>query len=203
MASKPLPLLDLSRIDFEALAKRFKESKKKNIELEALKASVKAMLDRLVAMNRTRTNYRDKFEELIEAYNNGSKTIEQVYQGLLDLSGSMTEEQTRHVRENLTEEELTVFDLLTRPGPELTTDEKEEVKKVARLLMVRLKQLITFSWRETTQARAQVRDAIASTLDEGLPRPYDPSVYRNKCGVVFEHVFEVFPDERAAERICA
>ena len=129
--------------------------------------------------------------------------IEQVYQGLLDLSGSMTEEQTRHVRENLTEEELTVFDLLTRPGPELTTDEKEEVKKVARLLMVRLKQLITFSWRETTQARAQVRDAIASTLDEGLPRPYDPSVYRNKCGVVFEHVFEVFPDERAAERICA
>ena len=80
-------------------------------------------------MNRTRTNYRQKFEELIEAYNNGSKTIEQVYQSLLDISSSLTEEETRHVRENLTEEELTVFDLLTRPGPELTTEEKEEVKE--------------------------------------------------------------------------
>jgi len=197
MAAKPLPLLDLSRIDFAALAKRFKESKKKNIELEALKASVRALLERLIALNRTRTNYRQKFEELIEAYNNGSKTIEQVYQALLDLSGSLTEEETRHVRENLTEEELTVFDLLTRPGPELTTEEKEEVKKVARLLHQRLERLITFNWRQTIQARARVKNAIEETLDEGLPRAYAPDLYKNKCGVVFEHVYETYADERA------
>lgn len=196
MAAKPLPLLDLSKIDFAALAKRFKDSKKKNIELEALKASVKALLDRLIAMNRTRTNYREKFEELIEAYNNGSKTIEQVYQALLELSGSLTEEEARHVRENLTEEELTVFDLLTRPGPELTTEEKEEVKKVARLLHQRLERLITFNWRQTTQARALVKNAIEETLDEGLPRAYAPELYKNKCGVVFEHVYETYVDER-------
>ena len=197
MAAKPLPLLDLSKIDFEALAKRFKDSKKKNIELEALKASVKALLDRLIAMNRTRTNYRQKFEELIEAYNNGSKTIEQVYQSLLDISSSLTEEETRHVRENLTEEELTVFDLLTRPGPELTTEEKEEVKKVARLLHQRLQRLITFNWRQTIQARALVKNAIEETLDEGLPRVYAPELYKNKCGVVFEHVYETYSDEQA------
>ena len=197
MAAKPLPLLDLSRIDFAALAKRFKESKKKNIELEVLKASVRALLERLIALNRTRTNYRQKFEELIEAYNNGSKTIEQVYQALIDLSGSLTEEETRHVRENLTEEELTVFDLLTRPGPELTTEEKEEVKKVARLLHQRLERLITFNWRQTIQARARVKNAIEETLDEGLPTAYAPELYKNKCGVVFEHVYETYADERA------
>jgi type I restriction enzyme R subunit len=197
MAAKPLPLLDLSKIDFEALAKRFKNSKKKNIELEALKASVKALLDRLIAMNRTRTNYTEKFEELIEAYNNGSKTIEQLYQELLELSRNLSEEETRHVRENLTEEELTVFDLLTRPGPELSTDEKEEVKKVARLLHQRLQRLITFNWRQTIQARALVKNAIEETLDEGLPRAYAPELYKNKCGVVFEHVYETYADERA------
>lgn len=197
IAAKPLPLLDLSRIDFAALAKRFKESKKKNIELEALKASVKALLDRLIEMNRTRANYREKFEELIEAYNNGSKTIEQVYQALLELSGSLTEEETRHVRENLTEEELTVFDLLTRPGPELTTEEKEEVKKVARLLHQRLQRLVTFNWRQTIQARALVKNAIEETLDEGLPRAYAPDLYKNKCGVVFEHVYEIYSEEKA------
>ena len=197
MVAKPLPLLDLSKIDFEALAKRFKNSKKKNIELEALKASVKALLDRLIAMNRTRTNYTEKFEELIEAYNNGSKTIEQLYQELLELSRNLSEEETRHVRENLTEEELTVFDLLTRPGPELTTEEKEEVKKVARLLHQRLERLITFNWRQTIQARALVKNAIEETLDEGLPRAYAPELYKNKCGVVFEHVYETYADERA------
>jgi type I restriction enzyme R subunit len=197
MAAKPLPLLNLSKIDFEALAKRFKNSKKKNIELEALKASVKALLDRLIAMNRTRTNYTEKFEELIEAYNNGSKTIEQLYQELLELSRNLSEEETRHVRENLTEEELTVFDLLTRPGPELSTDEKEEVKKVARLLHQRLQRLITFNWRQTIQARALVKNAIEETLDEGLPRAYAPELYKNKCGVVFEHVYETYADERA------
>jgi type I restriction enzyme R subunit len=197
MAAKPLPLLDLSKIDFAALAKRFKNSKKKNIELEALKASVKALLDRLIAMNRTRTNYTEKFEELIEAYNNGSKTIEQLYQELLELSRNLSEEETRHVRENLTEEELTVFDLLTRPGPELSTDEKEEVKKVARLLHQRLQRLITFNWRQTIQARALVKNAIEETLDEGLPRAYAPELYKNKCGVVFEHVYETYADERA------
>ena len=45
------------------------------------------------------------------------------------------EEETRHVREQLTEEELVVFDLLTRPGPKLTTDERSDVKKVARQLL--------------------------------------------------------------------
>ena len=197
MAAKPLPLLDLSKIDFAALAKRFKNSKKKNIELEALKASVKALLDRLIAMNRTRTNYTEKFEELIETYNNGSKTIEQLYQELLELSRNLSEEEARHVRENLTEEELTVFDLLTRPGPELSTDEKEEVKKVARLLHQRLQRLITFNWRQTIQARALVKNAIEETLDEGLPRAYAPELYKNKCGVVFEHVYETYADERA------
>ncbi len=39
------------------------------------------------------------------------------------------------MREQLTEEELTVFDLLTRPGPDLTSEERDEVKKVARQLL--------------------------------------------------------------------
>ncbi|MEY2907128.1 MAG: hypothetical protein RLZZ408_1599, partial [Verrucomicrobiota bacterium] len=147
--------------------------------------------------NRTRTNYTEKFEELIEAYNNGSKTIEQLYQELLELSRNLSEEEARHVRENLTEEELTVFDLLTRPGPELSTDEKEEVKKVARLLHQRLQRLITFNWRQTIQARALVKNAIEETLDEGLPRAYAPELYKNKCGVVFEHVYETYSEEKA------
>jgi type I restriction enzyme R subunit len=73
---------------------------------------------------RTRVDLREKFESLIEAYNAGSLQIEQLFLDLLDLSRSLTDEEARHVREELAEEELVVFDLLTRPGPDLSTEDR-------------------------------------------------------------------------------
>jgi len=49
--------------------------------------------------------------------------------GCLGVFGRISEEQQRHVRENTSEEELVVFDILTRPTVELTTEEKSEIKK--------------------------------------------------------------------------
>ena len=194
MSTRPAPLMDLSRIDFQALAGRFKEAKRKNIELEKLKAAVRAMLERLIRLNRTRIDFQERFEELIDAYNAGTKNIEELFNELLALSRALTEEQTRHVRENLTEEELTIFDILTRPGPQLSTQERDEVKRVANLLLTKLKTLLTFNWRQTYQARARVRLAIEETLDTGLPRAYTPEVYQQKCGTVFEHIYENYQD---------
>jgi Domain of unknown function (DUF3387). len=76
-------------------------------------------------VSRSHCQHLAKFEELIESYNAGSRNIEELFQELLALSRALREEQQRHVREQLTEEELTVFDILTRPGPDLTTEERE------------------------------------------------------------------------------
>ena len=89
-----------------------------------------------------------------------------------------------------------MFDLLTRPGPDLSPDERDEVKKVARHLLERVRGALVLNWREKSQARAQVRLAIEDALDEGLPRAYTPEVYQAKCTVLFEHVFESFGDSR-------
>jgi type I restriction enzyme R subunit len=191
------PALDLSKINFEALAKRFKQSKHKNTELETLKAAIRAQLEKLLRLNRTRADFAEKFEELIASYNAGSRNIEELYEELLKLSNSLTEEQERHVRENMSEEELVIFDILTRPAPDLTTEERAEVKKVARALLERLKQLLVLNWRQKTAARAQVQEAIKDTLDTGLPRVYTPELYRQKCSVVFEHVYESYPERNA------
>ena len=151
------PAIDLSKINFEALAQRFKESKHKNTEIESLKAAIRARLDRLVRLNRTRTDFAEKFEELIESYNAGSRNIEQLFEELLKLSNSLDEEQERHVRENLAEEELVIFDILTRPAPELSADERNEVKKVARELLTRLKELLVLNWRQKSASSAYPR----------------------------------------------
>jgi hypothetical protein len=104
----------------------------------------------------------------------------------------LTEEQERHVREHLSEEELTIFDILTRPGPMLTTEERDEVKKVARQLLERLNALLVLGWRQKAHARAGVRLAIEDGLDEGLPRAYTKETYQTKCNALFEHVYESY-----------
>ena len=188
--ARPSGLVDLSKLDFERLRARFAASTHKNSDLEQLKAAIRAQLGRMTQVNGSRTDYLVKFEELIEAYNNGSRTIEQTLEELLRFAGSLSAEEERHVRERLSEAELTVFDILTRPGPDLSGDEREEVKKVARQLLERLTELLALDWRREIQARARIRLAIEDTLDSGLPRAYSPDLYQRKCSAVFEHVYE-------------
>ena len=188
------PALDLSKINFEALANRFKASKHKNTELEVLKAAIRAQLERMIRLNRTRVDFAEKFEALIESYNAGSATIEALYAELLALSNSLNDEQQRHVRENMSEEELVIFDILTRPAPELSTEERAEVKKAARELLARLKALLVLNWRQKSAARSQLKLAIEDTLDTGLPRAYTSELYHQKCSAVFEHVYESYPE---------
>jgi type I restriction enzyme R subunit len=192
------PALDLSKVDFEALGKRFRESKRKNTDLEVLKAAIRAQLEKLIELNHTRADFAEKFEALIESYNAGSRSIEELFEELVKLSRNLSEEQQRHVRENMTEEELVIFDILTRPAPELTTEERAEVKKVARELLNRLKQLLVLNWRQKAAARSQLKLAIEDALDTGLPRAYTPELYRQKCSAVFEHMYESYPERNAS-----
>ena len=184
--------IDLSKIDFAALRKRFEDKKPSNTDVERLKAAVRAQLERMVRLNPTRADYLEKFQTLIESYNSGSRNIDEIFKELLALSSILTEEQTRHVRENLSEEELTILDILTRPAPELTTEEREEVKKVAHHLLEKLKKLLVLGWRQKVSSRAKVQEAIKDVLDEELPRAYSKDIYEAKCSAIFEHVYQSY-----------
>jgi type I restriction enzyme R subunit len=187
--------IDLSKINFEALRKRFEDKKPSNTDVERLKAAVRAQLERMVRLNPTRADYLEKFQALIESYNSGSRNIDEIFKELLALSTALTEEQTRHVRENMSEEELTILDILTRPAPGLSTEEREEVKKVARHLLEKLKKLLVLGWRQKISTRARVKIEIENALDEGLPRVYSKEIYEAKCSAVFEHVYQSYQGE--------
>lgn len=188
------PALDLSKINFQALASRFKESKHKNTDIEVLKAAIRARLERMISLNKSRTDFSEKFEALIDAYNAGSRSIEELFQELMALSHSLDEEEERHVRENLTEEELVILDILTRPAPELSAAERAEVKKVAKALLAKLKEMLVLNWRAKSAARSQLKLAIEDTLDEGLPEPYSKDMFDDKCVAIFEHIYESYPE---------
>jgi len=187
--------IDLSKINFEALRKRFEKKKPSNTDIERLKAAVRAQLESMVRLNPTRADYLAKFQELIEGYNSGSRNIEDIFKELLALSLILTDEQARHVREHLSEEELTIFDILTRPAPELTTEERQEVKKIAHQLLEKLHGLLVLGWRQKVSTRARVKIEIENALDAGLPRAYSKDIYEAKCSAVFEHVYQSYQGE--------
>ena len=193
----PAPL-DLSKINFAALMQRFKQVKHKNTDLEMLKAAIRAQLEHMLILNSTRTDFAKTFAELIETYNAGSRSIEELFEDLVKFSTTLNEEQQRHVRELLTEEELVIFDILTRPAPKITTAEREEIKKAARELLLRLKSLLVLNWRHKSTARSQLQLTIADTLDSRLPPAFTKEIYKQKCTAVFEHMYEKYPEQNSA-----
>ncbi|MFN9971508.1 MAG: hypothetical protein ACK58T_16625, partial [Phycisphaerae bacterium] len=66
-------------------------------------------------------------------------------------------------------------------------------KKVARVLLARLKQLLVLNWRQKSAARSTLKLAIEDTLDT-LPPAYDRPLYAQKCAALFEHVYESYPE---------
>jgi len=77
--------LDLSRIDFDALRKFFKQAHKR-VEIERLRAAITAKLQAMIAQNRTRVDFLEKFQQLIDEYNAGSANVESIYEALLQFA---------------------------------------------------------------------------------------------------------------------
>ncbi len=192
-ATEEPSVLDLSEIDFDKLREWFEKSRKRSAA-EKVRQSVEQKLQKMMRENKSRAHLLEKFKKLIEEYNAGLD-VDSLFQRLVDFVKELNEEDQRGVAEQLSAEELSVFDILTKPDPELKPAELAEVKKVARQLLITLKQAkLVLDWRKKQKARADVYATIKEVLDE-LPRAYDPEVYQRKVDAVYQHVFESYGGE--------
>jgi type I restriction enzyme R subunit len=185
-------VIDLSQVDFDKLAEKFGFTAK-NIQTEKLKNETEARLKKLLELNKTRVDLADKFQRLIDEYNAGSKNIEEFFGELMTFAQELDAEEQRAVREEISEEELAIFDLIVRPGPELSKNEVKQVKKAARDLLFNLKQQkLVLDWKKSQQNRAIVQRTIRDVLSEELPESYNNDWQRKKLGVLYEHFYESY-----------
>ena len=91
---------------------------------------------------------------VIASYNAGSLNGDEYLRRLIELSRSLTAEEQRAAAEGLTEEELAIFDLLTKPEPVLTDAERETVKGSAKRLLVHVHDKLVLDWRRKATATA-------------------------------------------------
>lgn len=186
---------DLSQLDLDKLTKRLQKSREqqKRIEAARLRSLIEEKLNQLVTANKTRTDFLKKFQDMIDEYNRGGLNADEFFRKLIDFSHELGEEEKRAIRQNLTEEELTIFDLLTKPDIHLTDKEADKVKKVARKMLNRLKQeKLVLDWRKKQQTRADVRLAIEECLDY-LPEKFEKALFQQKCEMVYQYIFDKYP----------
>lgn len=185
------PLVDLNRLDFEELARRFAGNKR--TAAKKIEQDLEKRIDTAVRQNPTRVELAERFRRLIDEYNAGTHNLEEFLRRLKALSDELTEEERRTVREDLTEEELAVYDLLTKPEPTLTESEQAKVKMAAKHLLEHVTEKLVLDWRKKQQSRAKVFVTVEKVLDEELPSVYD-DLYDDKVKRVYEHIYASYFD---------
>jgi type I restriction enzyme R subunit len=191
VSNDPTRFIDLSQIDFEALKAHFDKGRK-SIDAQKLRAALALKVAQMVNLNRTRMDFLDEFQKMIDEYNAGSSNVETFFAKLMAFAKKLNDEDKRGIAEQLTEEELVIFDLLTKPDIKLTKQETADVKKVARTLLEKLKrEKLVLDWKKQQTTRAMVFTTVKDILDQ-LPRTYTPELYEKKCELVYQHFYEAY-----------
>ena len=94
----------------------------------------------MLRLKKSRINYLEKFQQMIDGYNSGSRNVEIFFADLVEFAQELNLEDKRAISENWVEEELAIFDLLTKPDISLTEKEKREINKVAKEFLLTLKE---------------------------------------------------------------
>jgi type I restriction enzyme R subunit len=188
---RPGVIQDLSKIDFEALRKQFERGRRRTETLK-LRSALDAKLRQMIRLNKSRLDYLAEFQRLIDEYNAGSRNVEDLFEALVTFARRLDEEEQRHIAEQLSEEELAVFDILTRPGPDLSAKEKKEVKRIAREMLDTLKaHKLVLDWRKRQQSRAAVELAIQDLVWQ-LPKCYTDTLCKQKSAAIYQHVYDSY-----------
>jgi len=179
---------NLANVDFEQLRAEFKQTEHKHIAIADMKKFIEKKIKQMLKTNQGRVNFAERYRTIIDRYNAGATQTEEFFEELQKFAQDLKEEDQRHVREGLTENELEVFDLLAKD--KLTKKEEQAVKLAAKDLIKSLvdaspKVLVQDWWRDS-HTKAKVRSLIEEVLDGDLPDSYDKEIFENKVTQVFD-----------------
>ena len=184
--------LDLSKLDIDELRSQFKKLKNKNLEIVNLRKHIEEKLQKMLRRNTTRIKFAERFRNIIDEYNAGGSQNDDFYEKLLKLMEELRAEEERHIKEDLSEAELELFDLLRKEH--LTADEEKRVKLAAKELYNTLtekrKELFIVGWQNDPQPKERVKGEIVYILNKFLPESYDREIFLRKSTLVFDHIVD-------------
>jgi len=192
-AGEDAALLDLNQIDWEQLAVTFAANRR--TAAKAAERALKEKIEDAVRKNPTVAYLADRLRQLIDDYNAGTSNAEEYLNRLAQLHGALDDHQKRVMEEGLSEAELALFDLLTKPALDLTDGQLRKVRTAAKKLLGHLEQALVLDWKKREGSRAALRVAIRDVLYDELPEAYGPDIRDEKRQAIYEHIYASFGND--------
>lgn len=183
---------DLRQVNVAKLKEEFQAAPYKHIVIANLRAFLEDKLAKMLNQNTTRRDFAERLQEIIDRYNAGGTMTENYFEDLMNFGQDLDEEDERHIRMGLTEEELELFDLIKKE--KMTKAEEEKVKNAAKSLLKRLREeqpkVIVQDWYRDVQSQERVKTAVELVLDRNLPESYDRVLFKTTCDRVYNVIYE-------------
>jgi Type I site-specific restriction-modification system, R (restriction) subunit and related helicases len=186
--------VDLSQIDFVRLRDEFASKvRRKHAALQDIREVIEKKLAQMLARNPMRMDYYKKYQEIIADYNREKDrtTVEATFAQLVALAASLDAEQRRAAEEGLSDEELALFDLLSKGS--ISKTDRERLKQASKSLLVALRELLRpiQDWTQKTATQAQVEVCILDNLFVALPRPpFTDSEIEETASRIYDYVWQ-------------
>lgn len=187
---------DLSQIDFNVLRAEFARVKHKNTLIRDLEELIEVQLARMVLNNPARIDYYKRYNEIIDEYNaeQDKAAIAIVFEKLMELSQSMSDEMQRYVREQFdNDRQLAIYDLLFSEN--LSASDIKEIKAMAKEMYNTIKEMIDGfdHWKDKDVTKAQVKTKINCIFRLNAPDSiYDCHKYYEEK--IFEYFYNMYDD---------
>lgn len=188
---------DISKIDFDRLRKEFEKAPRKNLLMMDLQQLIEQRLAQMLKENPLRIDYYERYQAIVNEYNQDNKkdTIAVTFENLMKLVSELDDEQKRYIAEGFdSDEELTIFDLLSRDS-ELSKEEIKQVKKLAQTMLVKIKARIheLDHWRDKEETQSIISVLIRDLLWADLPDSYDDKAVADYRQQIFEYIYQTYP----------
>jgi len=148
----------------------------------------------MINKNCSRSKFSERFKNIIDRYNAGGTENEDYYEQLVKFVEELQKEQERPKTEDLSEEELEMFDLLVK-GKKLTKAEEQRVKLAAKNLYTKLTterdDLLVVDWYKDEKPKLKVKSAIETSLNNDLPESYDKEIFNSKINLLLNHFIDM------------
>lgn len=187
-------VIDLSKIDIDAIRKEISLTPYKALEIDDLRIFIEQLLEQMINKNSTRISFSERYRSIINRYNAGGSENEDYYEKLLQLIEDMKREQARSTDLGLEEEELEIYDLLIQ-DKKLTKAEEQKVilaaKNLYQKLLAEKDNFMVVDWYKDEQPRKKVFSLIQVSLNNDLPESYDRVSFVDKTNLIMNHFIDM------------
>lgn len=185
--------LDLATLDVAKVEARLKQTNYPHLMVDDLRKAVEDELAKLLARNKTRTAFGDRYQRIIDEYNAGSVESEEAFKRLMELLKAMGEEEKRAAKEGLTEQQLEIFDLICA-GKKLSKEQEQAAKNAAKDLVDAIERdpasVFPSEWFKYQPTKLHVKDFIVDQCSKELDGQFNKAMFDD--GV--QRVYQLFLD---------